>query len=173
MRYICPECGSDIPEDSEFCYKCGRKKDNIIRLDQSGHFVQPEEDKCESCGADMAKDEIFCQKFGQPRSRTLMTAFQPKLIKYGWIGLALALIPGAFGFIPGLYSIYGLGHLYFKRWSRGAVYLLFTVFFFYMKYTTTMDVWTNLLFEILSIFIYILQAMEVLVLAFMPPKSAE
>jgi len=178
MKYICPECGSEIPEDAEFCYICGRKKDNTIRLDQSGHFIQPEENKCASCGAEMLPDDLFCPNCGEPISKTQLAAFRPKMVKYGWVGLALALIAGALGFVPGaigflptLPSIFGLGHLYFKKWARGVIFLLFSAFFYYLRITTEMNIWISIFFQVIAIFIYLLQAMEVFVLAFMPPKQ--
>jgi len=173
MRYICPECGSEIPEDLEFCYSCGRKRDNTIRLDQSGNFIQPEENKCASCGTEMLSDDLFCPNCGERRSKMQLAAFRPKMVKYGWIGLILALVPGALGFIPGLPGIYGLGHLYFKKWTRGAVFLLFSVFLFYARTTSDTSIWTSLFFQITAIVIYLFQVMEVFVLAYTPPKAPE
>jgi len=185
MRYICPECGSEIPEDLEFCYSCGRKKDNTIRLDQGGHFVQPEENKCASCGAEMLSNDLFCPNCGERRSKTQLSAFRPKMTKYGWIGLSLALIPGALGFIPisigvipALPGIFGLGHLFFKKWPRGALFLLFSIFFYYIRITSDMvstetNVWMAIFFQLGIIFIYLLQTMETFVLAYTPPKTPE
>ncbi|MCL2032520.1 MAG: zinc-ribbon domain-containing protein [Methanomassiliicoccaceae archaeon] len=178
MRYICPECGSEIPEDSEFCHSCGRKKDNTIRLDQAGNFIPPETDICASCGAKMSPDDMFCRSCGQPLSRTQMVVFRPRMVKYGWVGLILALVPGVLGFMPdvfgtGLYSIYGLGHLYFKKWKRGAIFLMISVFMFFIKSGMDESLLMTLMFVITSLFVYFMQAMEVVVLAFMPPKTAE
>ncbi len=168
MRYICPECGNEIPEDSEFCYSCGRKRDDTIRLDDEGKFVAPNANQCASCGNEISPNDLFCQHCGAPITRIQMAAFRPKMVKYGWIGIVLALIPG-------LFSIYGLGHLYFRRWSRAAIFLLTSAFMVYLRWGSNieMNIWTTLLFGIMSIFLYLMQAMEVLVLAFMPPKTAE
>ncbi|MDR1690211.1 MAG: zinc ribbon domain-containing protein [Candidatus Methanoplasma sp.] len=174
MIYICPECGNEIPEDVDFCYSCGRKRDNTIRLDDSGRFIPPETDKCSSCGKDMSSGDLFCQNCGEPLSRTQIAVFQPKMVKYGWIGIALAFIPGAIGFMLGLgtIGIYGLGHLYFKKWGRGAMYLLLSAAMFYFRQQIDADVWwSNLIFMIITIFIYIMQGMEAFVLAFIPPKE--
>jgi len=166
MKYICPECGSDIPEDSEFCHHCGRKKDDTIRLDQSGHFVQPEV-KCTSCG------------IGMPQN---VPKFRPQMVKYGWIGLVLAAVGGALALVPfgpigplaGLFSIYGLGHLYFKKWKRAAWFFFISAFMFVMRYINPeMSLFSQLVFVIFTIFFFILQFMEVWVLAYMPPKTEE
>ncbi len=182
MRYICPECGGEIPEDSEFCHHCGRKRDNTIRLDESGHFVEPEKNKCATCGAEMSQNDAFCPNCGQPISRTQATAFRPKMVKYGWIGIALALSFGllgilpspAIGPLPGLFSIFGLGHFYFKKWSRGLWYLFWTALLFMIKYLDSeMSIWYQLLYIVFFMFVYFMQAMEVITLAFTPPKTAE
>lgn len=172
MRYICPECGNEIPEDSGFCYSCGRKKDNTIRLDQSGRFIPPEENKCTSCGGEMAQGDLFCPACGEPRSKTQMAAFRPKMIKYGWIGIVLALIPGTLGFVTLLPCIFGLGHFYFKKWTKGATFMLLSAGLFYITIQLEMSFWENFLFQIVVIFFFLLQAMEVFVLAFMPPKTS-
>jgi predicted RNA-binding Zn-ribbon protein involved in translation (DUF1610 family) len=182
MRYICPECGSDILEGSDFCYSCGRKRDNSIRLDQSGHFVPPEMEKCASCGSDVQKGDLFCPNCGKPRTKAQMGTFRPKMVKNGMVGLLLAFIPGALGFLPigaigplpGLFSIFGLGHLYFKKWTRGGMFLLMTAVMFFFRFREVDTSLTmNIIFTITSIFIYLLQAMEVLVLAYMPQKTEE
>ena len=188
MMYICPECGSEIPEDMAFCSYCGRKKDNTIRLDQAGHFVQPGANICSSCGSEMLPEDLFCPNCGERRSQTQLATFRPKMVGYGWVGLVLAIVPGVLGFIPDfngvfttlfgismLPSIYGLGHLYFKRWGRGAMFIVFSAFLFYVRFTSegTLDtnLWQAVFFQFISIFIFMLQTMEVFVQAYTPPKA--
>ncbi|MDR2698711.1 MAG: zinc ribbon domain-containing protein [Candidatus Methanoplasma sp.] len=178
MRYICPECGGEIPEDLDFCHLCGRKRDNTIRLDQSGRFIPPEENECASCGTAMQPDDIFCPSCGEQRSKTQTAAFRPKLAKYAWIGIVLAFIPGALWFvpIPGLFSVFGLGHLYFRRWSRAAGFLLISAFLFYANIELVgaePSLLTDIIFWIITLFFFFVQAMEALVLAFMPSKTSE
>ncbi|AIZ56356.1 double zinc ribbon [Candidatus Methanoplasma termitum] len=182
MNYICPECGSDIPEESEFCYRCGRKRDNTIRVDPAGHFVEPEKNKCTACGAEMSPNDLICQKCGEPRSRIQMATFRPKMVKNGWIGIALAVIGGILVFLPigpigplsGMFSIFGLGHFYFKKWKRGAWFLLITALMFFIMYTEPeMTTLMHFLFFTASVFFFLMQTMEVVMLAFTPPKTTE
>jgi len=174
MRYICPECGSEIPEDHNFCYSCGRKKDNTIRMDESGRFIQPEKNECASCGTEMLPDDRYCPNCGEPVSRPQKVVFRPKLTKKGWIGIILAFVPGALGFIPGFFSIFGLGHLFFKKWSRGALFLVLSAVMLYVRSGwMEASLITSIIFVTLSVFIFLLQGMEVLVLAFMPTKKDE
>ena len=46
----CPKCGSDTPEQSRFCYKCG--------------FAMVAVNRCGDCGTDLAADALFCQGCG-------------------------------------------------------------------------------------------------------------
>jgi ribosomal protein L40E len=174
MRYICPECGSEIPDESEFCHHCGRKRDNTIVLDQAGHFIEPDKNKCAACGADLAPGDLFCMKCGNQMSRTLMTVFRPKMVKNGWIGIVLAIAGGALGLVPGLFCIFGLGHFFFKKWTRGAYYIFLSVVMFLFRYFETgSSLLTGVLFIVLSLFVFVLQLFEVIMHAYTPPKTSK
>ena len=47
----CPKCGSDTPEQSRFCYRCG--------------FAMVAVDRCSDCGVDLAADARFCHSCGR------------------------------------------------------------------------------------------------------------
>jgi membrane protease subunit (stomatin/prohibitin family) len=47
----CPKCGSDTPEQSRFCYRCG--------------FAMVAVNRCSDCGTDLAADARFCQGCGR------------------------------------------------------------------------------------------------------------
>lgn len=167
MKYICPECGNEIPEGSEFCHTCGRKKDDTIRLDDSGNFVPPDESSCSSCGGKIEPNDLFCQHCGAPTQRTQMLTFRPKMRKYGWIGILLAAIPGAFG-------LFGLGHIYFKKWLRGIMFLVISPIILYIRFGgVELSTFTEIIFILLFGFLFVMQAAEALVLAFIPPKTTE
>lgn len=110
MMYICSECGSQIPEDSDFCYHCGALRTKALQMDDSGHM---EMGKCYSCGEPVKGEEYFCSKCGAP----LVKATQPHLVKYGMLAIFMAAIPGFF-------NIFGLGHLVLKQWSRGIMFMV-------------------------------------------------
>lgn len=167
MIHICPECGNEIPEDSEFCYICGRKKDNTLRIDDSGKVVPPGEDVCQACGNELMPDDLFCKHCKQPTQRMRGLTFKPKMRKYGWIGILLAAIPGLFG-------VFGLGHIYFRRWGRAALFLIITPLAMHMLYTGLPDpLFMKITYILMFGFIYVLQAAETFVLAHIPPKTAE
>jgi hypothetical protein len=136
--------------------------------------VPPDKDRCASCNAELSSDDLVCRHCGEPISRTQTITFMPKMTKYGWVGILLALIPGVMGFLPGFFSIYGLGHIYFRKWSRGILFLMLSALMYYIEFGgLELNFWTNLLFGIVSTFIFLLQLMEAAVLAFMPRKTAE
>jgi len=105
------------------------------------------------------------------------------MLKNGWIGLVLAAVGGMLVFIPigpigplpGLFSIFGLGHLYFKKWKRAGWFLMLSGFMFLIRFIQADDpsLLSHILFIVFTGFIFMMQMMEVLILAYMPPKTAE
>ena len=135
----------------------------------------------------MGSADLFCPNCGERRSQTQLATFRPKMVGYGWVGLVLAIVPGILGFIPdfgiisslfgipALPSIFGLGHLYFKKWSRGAMFLGISVLLFAARFYADLNMDTDpigaVLFQFTMIFMFMLQAMEVFVQAYTPPKT--
>ena len=161
--YICPECNSEVPSDSDFCMVCGR----MVKRFSSSFDENPVTEKiCVTCGNELMQNDLFCRKCGTPITKFQISAFKPTLTKRGKTGLMLALIPG-------LCVVFGLGHLYFKKWSRGAMFLAFSAL---MLYWLLIDGAEGLMLYItigICAVLYIIQAFEVLVLAYIPPKTME
>ena len=178
MKYICLDCGNEIPEDSDFCYVCGKKKTSATVMNESVRFhppmSSPTANKCASCGADLMQEDAFCPNCGVRASRPQMISLNFKLVKYGWIGILLAIIPGVIGFYPGLFPVFGLGHFYFKKWKRGVIFLLLSAMIAFAKLGYLQgSMLTDIIILVASVFIFLQQSMEVVVLAFMPPKPSE
>lgn len=55
LKNYCGKCGRSIPENSEFCPKCGAE---VIRLDK------PKSPSCTKCGITVPDDSDFCLKCG-------------------------------------------------------------------------------------------------------------
>jgi uncharacterized OB-fold protein len=168
MKYICPECGNEIPEDAYFCYHCGREKKGAVVIDDKGN-VTAGTNTCANCGQPIGPSDIFCQHCGQPITREqvgTMTniGIMPKMAKNSWVAIILALIPGFF-------NIFGLGHLWFKRYARAAMYLCMSMPLFYLSYISVPTGFMHTFVFMLSILIYFGQAMEVFTLCYMPPKN--
>jgi len=53
----CPKCGTDTPEESRFCYKCGHQMITINR--------------CGTCSTELPAEALFCMSCGQELSKPL------------------------------------------------------------------------------------------------------
>ena len=143
MTFICPECGSQIDDDADFCYRCGCKKSKAtVRID-NGIYHQG---TCPRCGAETHEGEMFCRQCGSP----LAVSSPIRVGKDSYLALFLALIPGFF-------SVYGLGHLVLKEWIRGGMFLAMTAIYWYMRSSST----NTLLLPFLSVGLFIYQAMDI------------
>ncbi len=144
MTYICPECGYQIDDDADFCYRCGcsKSKATVHFNNGTGQRV------CPSCGAETHEGELFCRHCGAALEVTAPISF--KVSVESKIALALALIPGIF-------NVFGLGHLALKEWIRGSMFLAMTALYWYMR----TSVGNSFLILFLSIALFIYQAMDI------------
>ncbi|MCK9323042.1 MAG: zinc ribbon domain-containing protein [Candidatus Methanomethylophilaceae archaeon] len=165
MKYICPECGNEIRKDAEFCHTCGCVKSKAIIFDDKMKMVSGSM-KCAFCGGDIAEGDIFCQHCGKTITRQQMITFKPTFNASSAIGIALALIPAFF-------NIFGLGHLFFRKWKRAAVYLCITALFLFVQYQMILTSTERTIFEITSILVYVIHGMEIFTLALMPRPSSK
>ena len=111
MRYICSQCGKEIPADSDFCYACGAMKDKALTLDEGGG--ESTAMTCHKCGEPLTGNENVCPKCGTPLVRDIPEAVRKKAL----LALFLALVPGFF-------NIFGLGHILLKQYMRGGMFLV-------------------------------------------------
>ena len=160
MTFICPECKSEIPSNSDFCYICGRK------VKPSDPSINMNSNVCISCGNELSGTELFCGKCGFPITKNQMVNFRPKITTRGKIGILLAAVPGVVG-------IFGLGHITLKKFSRGAIYILMSVFFLYSVVISNAVGSMRYMMIAFMIFLYVLQVVEVVGLALMPQKTTE
>ncbi len=157
MMSICPECGSQIPPDADFCYHCGRVRD--IPCSTCGPEQLPTaEGRCRRCGEELAQDSVFCRRCGFIASDLPFRPARPKLTLKRAIGIVLALVPGFF-------CIFGLGHIWFRRYRRAAMLLFISVPLFYLTFINGPADFTGTMVFLFSIFLYFIQAMEVMTLA--------
>ncbi len=109
MRYVCSQCGKEIPEDSDFCYYCGALKEKAYAFDADGTADR----YCHKCGHPIAPGESFCPECHTPIPRPVPM----EMNKLAMPAVLLALIPGFF-------NIFGLGHLLMKQYARGGMFLI-------------------------------------------------
>ena len=120
MTHICSECGSEIPEDSDFCYSCGAMKDTALECDDDGNIFAP---SCYRCGAPIQPGTEFCPDCGAPLIKEVIT---PQKAKRVTLAFFLALVPGFF-------DIFGLGHIALKDYPHAVMFLLISGLLFYFK----------------------------------------
>ena len=154
MKRICNGCGSEIPEDSDFCYACGAWADRSLIVNDDGTMLYSP--VCLNCGEKLVPDAKFCQFCGAKTSemavpiRNSMTSFDKKDI----IAIILAIVPG-------LFNIFGLGQIVQKRWSKAFVYLCSTILLIYIT-PSLITVSTGYFVLIaIQVFFFVLSVMDV------------
>lgn len=153
MKYICHDCGYEIPEDMEFCPHCGCMRDKSTPVDdQTGMPLGV----CPSCGAKTNPGDSFCGSCGAalPEVRVMV----PKMRKNGTLAIIL-------GLFPGFFNIFGLGHLVMREWSKGAMFLAMSVILIYVNGSL---ISTSFLMSILSVAVYFYQCMDLIRAVYSP-----
>lgn len=154
LRVFCSECGHELEPGEEFCYLCGSVR--TFTVTENGRVVS-EEGVCPICGCKNVKDTEFCEKCGR---RLGEYEFEPtRRTPLGPKDYAILLI----AFIPGALNIFGLGHLFLKKYSRGFMYLMISFVLLYVIYFTP-DLGRSMYFflELIGFMIYLKQSFEVL-----------
>lgn len=161
-RYICSECGSEIPHVSDFCYQCGSLKSDAFKIE--GGNTDLGEVPCPNCGKPIDEGVKFCRHCGIETESVPVQKVMGR--SYGLIPMTLkkngALAMGL-AFLFGFLGIYGLGHLALKKWSRGVMFLAMSAVNWYI-YIVTGNFITIVM--LISLFIFFRQSMEVTALAY-------
>ena len=119
---FCINCGTELPDDSIFCHKCGAKISN-----KSPHQFDPvstrNEKVCKACGQKMPSDAFYCFNCGESFEKPVYifdrTDIQQSHYEHmgqwrnKWISLLLCVL---FGWL-------GIHRFYEKRIGSGILYL--------------------------------------------------
>ncbi len=124
MRVVCCECGSEIPEGADFCYKCGARLDHALKMDDDGNSIIS--NRCFNCGENISLGDQFCQNCGKPVNDSRI---QLKRVKPSRIGIFAILL----AFLAGLMDVFGLGQLVLKRWSKAVSFLIISGVLYYLQ----------------------------------------
>ena len=168
IRYICSECGNEIPYNSDFCYQCGNLRSKAFKIDDGGN-IQGGEVPCPNCGKPILEEAKFCKHCGIETNVPTQTTAEatpdmpynvsyriPVLQKNGKLAIALAFI---FGFM----GIYGVGHLTLKNWSRGFMFMAMSAVNWYIYVVVGGPV---TIIMIISLLIFFKQSSEITNLAY-------
>lgn len=154
MKYICHDCGNEIPDDMDFCPRCGCLREKSTPVDDNSGMPLG---VCPSCGAKIGFGDAFCGACGAALPQVQM--IRPKMRKFGGVAMVLALIPGFF-------NIFGLGHLLLKSWARGLMFLALTAIMFYVNGMSLFP--TSFMLSLISVAIYFYQAMDIVRVIYAP-----
>lgn len=157
MRYICHDCGYEIPDGMDFCPKCGCMADKATAVDDAGMPVR----SCPECGTAAAPFDRFCKSCGAdlggiPQPIGLI---KPQMRRNGALAFMLAVIPGFF-------NIFGLGHFVMKQWARGVMFLAISLVVWFINGWAMFS--SNIMISVLSIVLFIYQLNDISRVIFAP-----
>ncbi len=159
IRRYCLECGSEVEPGADFCYACGSRRVVEVRPDSNRVVMEP--GHCPFCGHDNDPQAKFCTSCGR---RIGEFEYVPRLVKR-LSSMDFAILMAAL--VPGLFNVFGLGHLLAKKYSRAAVYLVISAVFLYIRYSVDLsEVSTIIILELIGIVIYLKQSMEIFSIVF-------
>lgn len=159
MTYICGECGAEIPDDMDFCPRCGCVKEKAYRVGDSSAAV------CPSCGNPVGPADLFCGVCGTKLNPVAQfpNIPAPVMRKHGYAAILLA-------FIPGFFNIYGLGHLVMRKWSRGLMFMAMGLIIWYINGWQLAS--SSSLVMILNIAVFFYQAIDITRIIYSPEDKA-
>ena len=153
MSRICGECGWDIPDDLDFCPRCGSRA-TIEVGGQDGSAMM-----CPQCGTPFTPGDSYCGKCGAQLSRVVPMAVRARMRKHANLALMVALIAGFF-------NVFGLGHLILRSYSRGVMFLVLSVVIWYLNGWSLFG--SDFVMVMLTVLVYFYQAIDVTRVAMTP-----
>jgi len=149
MSMVCSECGSEIPEGADFCYRCGARLDRALNVTEDGSGIIS--NHCFSCGGDIAPGDQFCQHCGKPVSASCIRLKRVKPSRLGILAILLS-------FLMGLVDVFGIGQIVLRRWAKGIAFLVISGVLFYLApsfLATTTGTYVLLAIRLLVFFLQI------------------
>mgnify|MGYP000862957597 FL=1 len=140
MPWKCSECGRVEHGDTGFCTRCG-----ALRADGYAYPV------CERCGHALAEGSTYCVNCA--RSGTAYNATEDRLY---FIALILAAVPGMFG-------IFGLGHIFLGRWVKGLSFAFSSMMLLYLTGIYIENPLYLKWLDVASVAIYAVQFLDLLI----------
>ena len=154
MTVYCSECGAEIESDADFCYRCGALKKNGFVLDDNGylHPVDLNTSRvCPHCGYTNTFNDSSCQSCGAPFQDVYARRTKTSLTRNDLIKIVIGLLLAAFG-------VCGVGHLLYRQYSRGIMYLILSLVILYVEISVGYSTSTRFLFIRLAALIIFLRS---------------
>lgn len=151
MKLICPECGNEMPEGSEFCEKCGAMCKKVIRVDDAGKM---DCNYCQKCGRLLEEGDVFCPGCGAPVNAQHVVMRRENIGRKGIAAIILSVVGG-------ILDVYGLGQLVLKRWSKAFMYICLTLLFFYLAPSFDANYGTRMFLMMVRLIVFFFQMLDV------------
>ena len=174
MTRYCSQCGSEIEDGADFCYNCGAMASTAYDMDDRGNLRPASTEAtrvCPSCGYSNPFNQERCTGCGAAMPPVNQIRVPKSLDARDAVAILLGMIPGCFG-------VCGLGHLFYRHYSRGLMFLCISLVILYVEvslgYTSASS--KMMMFRILSFIVFFKSAMDLLSIAYYPrnpPKGGE
>jgi len=109
----CESCRANNPDSAEFCYRCGAVFSAEAKEEARQRLLHP---SCIRCGKDLVEGEDFCPHCGSPQDSRANQGMVNEVMRKTLIAKMLA-------FIPGIFNIFGLGHILLHSYLRGVLFM--------------------------------------------------
>lgn len=113
MPLHCESCGTLNPDSASFCHRCGALFSSQ-ELEEALHRMQ--NPTCVRCGMELVEGGTFCPHCGSTQSVSAVRMRANELSRMSLMAKMLALVPGIF-------NIFGLGHLLLRSYLRALVFM--------------------------------------------------
>lgn len=151
---FCMECGEQVGPGEDFCYRCGSRR--IVNVNLENNRVVLKKGQCPFCNNFNNPEDGFCSKCGQRIGEFEYSGRSRPLDSTDYLTIILALVPGIF-------NLFGLGHIVLRQYSRAFMYLGISAVLLYLRwFAPGSTVAMRLAVEIVGLIVFMKQAFEVL-----------
>lgn len=170
MTVYCSECGSVIEDGEDFCVRCGALRRYAFDMDDNGNLTAVDSNAprmCPNCGFTNRFSDNVCADCGAPLPHLTARRSARKLMTEDYIKLAIGLIAGAAG-------ICGIGHLLYRRYSKGLMYLVLSSVILYVELSVGFSSsYRFMMLRIIGLYIFFSSSFDLLRLAYYtePPSD--
>ncbi len=170
MTVYCSECGNVIEDGEDFCVRCGAMRRYAFDIDDNGNLNAVDSGAprmCPYCGYTNTFRDSVCADCGNPLPQLSVRRNPRKLVVEDYIKLIIGLLLGAAG-------VCGVGHMLYRQFSRGLMYLVLSVVILYVEVSSGGSSSFNyIMLRMLGLYIFFSSSFDLLRVAYYrePPPS--